>query len=576
MKTSKHRFPDPLTFFRRCKRLSKLLSISLSFCLLCLFNGCSYYRVEPITPESNQDMREKIAAFNEADKYIILHHNGSSYHLKDASIKSDSLILEGSVENLSVGHLPKKYPQNGRTYRYYSKKTTPLNEVHIYLDSPGQPEIGKPIRIKMSEISSVGMSEANHGRTFANIFFSAVATFFVINLIALALKSSCPFVYGHDGSQLVFMGELYPGNIIREAQRTDFLLLPGIRPDQGKYSLIISNELREIQHTDLTELMVIDHPPSSQVLLDTRGKPVLFRDVTKAHAAFVDGRKVHVHPASEKDGYSFTFDTPDIQNNGRREVVLRFRKPLYASSANIMLSARNSIWLDYVFGKFNEKFGAAYPAFQKQQQEKNYEETLGWMQAQNLPLTLKLKVGDEWQTVETFYTAGPMAFRELAATVDLTKIPGSEIELKLETGFKFWEVDFAGLDFDITGEVQVKSVLPHQATTENGEEVSALLTATDGRYVTQDQVGDYMVVSFTEPLPGYGRERTVFLKNRGYYNYIRDYDGIPDVAALRKFRIPGYFTRFSENEYRRAMPFISQTESNLMSDVQDQNLGNTR
>lgn len=544
--------------------------------MLFMISGCTYYRVKPVTAAGEQGMSIQIDEFNKADKYIILHHHGASYHLKDAIIKNDSLVLEGTVENLSISHLYEKYPEIGKTYRYSSENTTPLNEVHLYLDSLGQPEIGQSIRIRMSEISSVGMSETNNGRTIANIFYGTLGTIFAINLIALALKSSCPFVYGHDGNQLVFMGELYPGNIIRDAQRTDYLLLPGIQPEQGKYSLIISNELREIQHTDLAELMVIDHPLSSQVLLDTRGKPVLFRDITKAQSAFVDGRRAHVFPVTEKDGHSFTFDTPDIQNNGMREVVLRFRKPLHASSANIMLSARNSIWLDFVFGKFNEKFGAAYPAFQKQQQKKNTGETLGWMQAQNLPLTLKLKVGDEWQTVETFYTAGPMAFRELAATVDLTKIPGSEIELKLETGFKFWEVDFAGIDFGETEDVELEYVAVQQATTENGEEVGALLTAADQRYVTQDQVGDHMVVSFMEPLPVTGTERTIFLKNRGYYNYIRDYQGIPDIAELKKFRIPGYFTRFSENEYRRVMPFIRPSESNLISDVQDQNHSSTR
>jgi len=137
-------------------------------------------------------------------------------------------------------------------------------------------------------------------------------------------------------------------------------------------------------------------------------------------------------------------------------------------------------------------------------------------------------------------------------------------------------VDFAGIDFGETEDVELEYVAVQQATTENGEEVGALLTAADQRYVTQDQVGDHMVVSFMEPLPVTGTERTIFLKNRGYYNYIRDYQGIPDIAELKKFRIPGYFTRFSENEYRRVMPFIRPSESNLISDVQDQNHSSTR
>ena len=44
-------------------------------------------------------------------------------------------------------------------------------------------------------------------------------------------------------------------------------------------------------------------------------------------------------------------------------------------------------------------------------------------------------------------------------------------------------------------------------------------------------------------------ERTVFLKNRGYYIYIRDYDGIPDEKLLKSFEENEAFTQFAIDKY---------------------------
>ncbi len=60
--------------------------------------------------------------------------------------------------------------------------------------------------------------------------------------------------------EYVFSGELYPGNILKNAQQTDYLPLPSLKEADGVYKIQITNELLEIQHTDLAELLVVAIP----------------------------------------------------------------------------------------------------------------------------------------------------------------------------------------------------------------------------------------------------------------------------------------------------------------------------
>jgi hypothetical protein len=72
---------------------------------------------------------------------------------------------------------------------------------------------------------------------------------------------SCPFVYSHDGSIYVLDGEPYGGSICEGLARTDLCELEHLLAVNGKYRLIVSNELDETQYIDELALLVIDHPP---------------------------------------------------------------------------------------------------------------------------------------------------------------------------------------------------------------------------------------------------------------------------------------------------------------------------
>ncbi|MBK6786045.1 MAG: hypothetical protein IPG79_21600 [Saprospiraceae bacterium] len=96
-------------------------------------------------------------------------------------------------------------------------------------------------------------------------------------------------MYVYDGETYIFEGETFGGAIAQNLERDDYMPLPDIRGNHGHYKIRISNELKEIQYTDLAELIVVDHPENSEVLLDKKVTPCAFNKISASKAKSENG-----------------------------------------------------------------------------------------------------------------------------------------------------------------------------------------------------------------------------------------------------------------------------------------------
>src|SRR5690606_15813337 len=87
------------------------------------------------------------------------------------------------------------------------------------------------------------------------------------------------------------------------------------------------------------------------------------------------------------------------------------------------------------------------------------------------------------------------------------------------------------------------------AVDEKGVDVAGLIAGTDDQYLVQPEITNIAVIRYPANEPQPGNEQTVFLHSRGYYEYIRDYTGFPDLNSLRRFKDKGAFTEFSRERY---------------------------
>jgi hypothetical protein len=546
----------PLLFFTKRKKFTSFLSIFLTISLLNLLTGCSYYNVRNLTTTS-ETLAGQINEFAENQQYVVIHSGQDTWHLSALRINEQEKTISGIVQLVGAKHISKKPRETKTTHQYTGGKEV-LNEVHFYISSQKEITYGEQATIPFSEITSISVNDKNTGRTAANIVLGTVGVIAAIFIIVLLTKSSCPFIYVNNGEEYVFTGELYPGVLTANQQRDDYLVLPNLIETNSEYRIKITNELKEIQHTDMVQLMAIEHPENVKVLLDANGNPHTFSNLIAPNRVMVDNLNGDTGPALAKDNTSYLFNTALDNNSSKRTIEMTFNKPEQVAKAKLYLTVKNSLWLDYVFGKFNEKFGTYYPQFQKDQQIAPKENSIKWMKEQSIPLSVYVKTATGWDLVDRINTVGPMASRDIAVPIDMTNLTGNEVVLKLETGFMFWEVDYAGMDFTDNTTVTINYINPSMAVDGNNKDVTKLLLAEDQNYLVQPNVGDQVVVHFKAIETNPTFIKTFFLKNRGYYNYIRNYDSEPNFQELKLFRVAGSFTDFSMYEYEALMDYEHQ------------------
>lgn len=521
--------------------------------------GCSYYSVSSLEPLSRQSIVEQI---QKKGKYIILHQGEKAGHLKDITINDVAHEMKGTLEPVPENHVYYKTAKKYRKANEYKKAGTknddlPIHEIHIYT-SLSPEDLYSQVTIPFSTITRIEVYDTHVGATvFSALGFIAIATGLVA-LVAVALKSSCPFVYTGDGEGFTFTGEMYGGAIYPSLERDDYMPLPDFKPADGQYHIRISNELLEKQYTNLANLIVVEHPSSSSALVDKNGNIQTITQFENPHLATTTTNKDIESLVLKKDSISYLFDEDINDGKDLSGLILSFKKPKNSKSGKLILSAKNSFWLDYVYGKFNEQFGTYYNTFAEKQKKVKSQNLNQWSLKQNIPLSVFIETETGWKFVDYFNSIGPLASRDVIMPIDLSEIKGENVKIKLECGFMFWEVDYAAMDFTENIPVKISEIAATSARDENGRDVSSLIAATDNKYLIQPEIGNVATIAYAATAPQIqGNVQSVFLHSRGYYEYVRSYENMPNILTLQSFKEKGGFTKFSKNQYNE---FISNKD----------------
>jgi hypothetical protein len=475
--------------------------------------------------------------------------------------------VEGTLTDVPASVTNYAYADPAKSHRYRSTdRYNALNRVHLYINEYRQGE-GKQIAIPVSSIKRVDIVEHDSGRTIASHVLTTLGVTFgimiLIAIIILLTKSSCPFVYTHNGEGFEFAGETYGGAIFAPLERDDFMPLPNMVPTEEGYHLRITNELKEKQYTNLAELWVVQHPTGTKALLDNKGNVHTISHVQAPVQAVSGSGESFLEQLAVKDkaNYLFNDDSPD---NKPAEVILTFDKPAQAAEAKLVLHAQNSLWLDYLFGEFTQKFGTYYNKWAAGQKKESYEKLSQWQADQGIPLSVYLETAKGWELIDTIESVGPLASRDLVVPVNLTELGAKEqVRIKLSCGFMFWEVDYAGMDYTASVPVKLEKCKPATAINEKNEDMRTALAETDNHYLQQLQPGTAVTITYQSTLQASeGTSISTFLHSRGYYEHVREYTGTPDMLDLISFRKPGRFIEFSKEKYQKINREMGLTAAN--------------
>lgn len=540
-----------------------ITSIPLFF----LLTGChNFYKA---TPKTVNEIADNYTTQQYNYRFFILRNGGSAYDMSNMILSEDKKFLKCHLDAVAPEHL--LHVANGekgsKRYKLRKHEQSVLNEVHVYIPADSSAKISGDYTLALDKVQKIEVIEKNKGKTTMSYVLGGlgltVGAFAVVAVIAIATKSSCPFVSAYHDGQMALQGEIYGGAIYPQLARHDYIPLNMTPTPSGMLQLQISNELQENQFTDMAELISVMHDKNIKVMPDESGKlhsisqPIL---PLKALAA-----NNNVMPLIEKldDELAYTFNDTSVANEGNNSLVLSFNKPANTAKAKLVLRLKNSYWLDMVYGKFTEGFGSEYGNFIKNQYNTSVEKLNTWKAQQQLPLDVSVLTGNGWQTQQSLTTFGPLAYRETAIPIDISNVQDNKINIKLSTGFMFWEIDYAAIDFSADATMQVTVLQLQKATDETGKNVLPLLSTQDGNYLSQPLPGNAAILEYAYmPVNDHTKTQTYILHAKGYYEHIRNYTNAPDMVFLQQFKQPGALSKLSMAFYKKTinsdMAFLSK------------------
>jgi hypothetical protein len=427
------------------------------------------------------------------------------------------------------------------------------NEVLIFLkaDYAAQLLDTASIDLQYDQIDRIEVYEANFGKTVSlnALAFSGIGLALVV--LAFLAKGSCPFIYADNPNGMPLQGELYSGAVYPQLERHDWLALPGLVPNGGQYKIRIANKAKEIQHTNIMELMVIDHPEGVTPILDKYGH---LHGITKLEAPLSasDYQGKDVLPfLQHADEHLWHGDEHNSAEKAEEGLILEWTSPPGAKMANLVVRAKNTFWMDFLYGQFLDEFGQYSQFVRKRYLDKSAAEIKAWMQAQNVPLSVWLEnENGQWVKYDDFNLAGPMALKTDVLRIPVPDNPKGRFRIKLESGFQFWEIDQVGLSFSESNAMTVQSMKPLSAVSKEGLDVRDALMADDQQYYSQPKIQDEATVVFDIPTIQAGQQRSLVLHSKGHYEILRDpVTTDKSLLQLRRYLNPGALPLFSRERY---------------------------
>jgi len=524
--------------------------------LLCVFASCKNYYKAINTPKTS-----KAAHFDSLktqSRYFILRSGDQAFHMTNIVLSDDQKTVSVTLDTLSADH--KLHLVNGRNGKQQYKKYNDLdlgvlNEVHFYTP-PVQAKPGEKIQLNLDQVQKIEVIEKDRDRTTNSYVIGAIGytlgAFVVAAIIVAATKSSCPFVSAYDGNDFALQGEIYGGAIYPQMARHDYLPLKMAPLADGSLQLKITNELKEKQYTDMAKLLVIKHAPTTKMMVDEAGRLYSVGQPIVPKTAVLSNGKNLLQALQKAGDNAIAYMDDTTSADASNAITLRFPNQKTTGKAKLVLTLKNSYWLDQLYGELAKGFGKYYSTYMKKQAKKPVAELVQWTKDQQIPLSVSLQTKQGWKQLASLTTIGPLANRNTIIPVDLTDVDENNITIRLSSGFQFWEIDYAGLDFTPADAYSIEELNPVQATDETGKNVLSALQKEDGIYLEQPEIGNSATVVYQpKSINDVSKSYTYILHTKGWYQHIREFTNKPDVGFLKQFTKPNVFPLYGKLLYKK-------------------------
>ena len=534
-------------------------ALLIAFSAILLLYAChNYYKASPVPMGILTERAATVDSLRLTERYFILRNGSESFYMKNAILNADQKTMDCILDTLPFYH--QLHLVNGHNGKMKYQKGNNmdlmvLNEVHFHIQPDNTAALGH-YTLQLDKIQKIEVIEKDKKRTTNSYVIGAIGftigAIALVTVIAAALKSSCPFVSAYTGNQFALQGEIYGGAIYPQLARHDYMPLKMEPLSDGSLQVKISNELHEHQFTDMAELWVITHDKNTKVLADESGNLYTVSVPLSPIFARLNEKKDVTASLLKAGDNTLLYMDDTTTANATNEVVMKFNKPVAAKKGKLMLSLKNSYFLDLLYGELAKGFGSYYGTYIKQQQQKPVAELLKWTKEQQIPLEVSVKINSGWKKITDVTTIGPLATRNIVVPIELPETTEPFTEIKLSSGFMFWEIDYAAMDYSAENIFTVQKIAPSKATDELGKNILPDLQNEDAVYLAQPDIGNIATLVYNAtPIADDSKTRTYILHSKGYYEHVRDFKNKPDVGFLNQFKKPNAFPMFGMQFYKK-------------------------
>ncbi len=534
----------PLYFIWRKKKkavtimLIFIVSFTISSCFLTFFNTNT-------KPKAESDILQKLQL---EQKVFIIHFKDSIAELKNISIKNDT--IEADITPLSKDHLKYLEPKINQPNPVKKiDKSIVFAEVHLYI-LEAKNEIDK-LKLPLVSINRIDVYELDESATKSNRIISIIgvtlAGLFVILAGTIAVACNCPQIYINNNGQYQFNGGMYSGAVYTSLERTDYMPLGSLQPTDDLLKLRIGNMPDEEQFINSVQLLKVNHNTNTKVLVDRHGRIFSLKDPESPTAAILNEGSNAKEALLKVDQNYYSFNNAPANNNFGN-VILTFKKPVGEGKVKLIINGKNSNWSGFIYNEFNDLFGTGINNWRKKQDNANPQLMEQWQKDQALPMMVYVKNGSDWKYADYFSLVGNTASRDMIMELDLGDSKDDNIQVKLETVFRFWDLDYAAVDFtenEIQSSLYLNPVKAEKTGSTN--EINNLLT-NDKQY-THLKGTETVSLEFEQPALNKNVATSYFLVGNGYYHSLKQYEGKTKALELLEFKNKGAFNAFSKDKY---------------------------
>jgi hypothetical protein len=421
----------------------------------------------------------------------------------------------------------------------------------------GRSKGGEYVDIPDEKILYVKVERYNAAKAILSILGGLILVAGVIILIVLETKQSCPFVYSYTGDKYIFDAEPLGGAVAKGLQKIDYSRLEHLRDNNGKYQLLFKNEVRETQYLDEIKLHVFDHEEETTIIPDVQGNFYKLYNSVKARGVYDEkGQDLSLF-LNDNDGIAWQTYLPRGDTTGlnvqRHQITLTFPKPIGVTYANLIFNGGTALWGSNMIRKMLELRGDHLDSWYQgiNSHGPEYEELLHFTFREELYLLkVYIKNNDEWLNGGFLPGGGPLITEDRIIPLDLSKIEGDELIIRLDPPPGFWQIDYIAVNYGAALEMCTYQIPLGSAIDHEDNNVSHMLSASDGNYHEMPRVGDWFKAEFDAPAIQSDKNRSIFLETNGYYVLHIDKTKPEETVLIKELiNTPGEIVNYSIERY---------------------------